>query len=453
MPVILGLVLALLTAGCAQVVAGTPAAAPEPLPVPAATSTPPADPKPLSPDEVSAATVEALQQFWRARFPAEFGRPWTEIAAFVPVNTTSRGAATPPCLRRAADLADQAFYCPSADVVAWDADRLLPEQVRKFGAAGAVVVLSHEVGHAVHNRLGLDAERARNPARYPTILLEAMADCYAGVTLKHLVEQPVAGLPIGPDERDQALLALVGFRDPVGVDAGDASAHGNAFDRVSAFQTGYAEGAGRCAAMSLDNQVFTQRRFSSAEDLARRGNLPLDALLGAFEQDARSWFGEVAATRVPGWQAPVLDTEPPCTGRAAAQQGPAVFCAADGAVAVRSSELSALHQQFGDYASAVVLASRYALATLDALGVSTVGPGAGTATVCLSGAYTGRLIDGVDFSLSPGDLDEAVQVLLAGDWVARDSGGRADPAEHGFERVARFRAGLFEGPQSCLPAA
>ena len=72
--------------------------------------------------------------------------------------------------------------------------------------------------------------------------------------------------------------------------------------------------------------------------------------------------------------------------------------------------------------------------------------------MCLGGAYTGRLLDGASFSLSPGDLDEAVQVLLSGDWAARDSGGRADPAEHGFDRVATFRSGLLDGPQRCLPA-
>ncbi len=91
------------------------------------------------------------------------------------------------------------------------------------------------------------------------------------------------GCRSGSQDRDQALLALVGFRDPLGVDAGDAGAHGNAFDRVSAFQSGYADGPARCAGMTMDNQTFTQRRFGSAEDLARRGNLPLDALLGAFE--------------------------------------------------------------------------------------------------------------------------------------------------------------------------
>jgi hypothetical protein len=72
--------------------------------------------------------------------------------------------------------------------------------------------------------------------------------------------------------------------------------------------------------------------------------------------------------------------------------------------------------------------------------------------VCLAGAYTGRLIDPAGgFSLSPGDLDEAVQVLLAGDWAARDDRGDVGPAEHGFARVAGFREGLLTGPASCLP--
>ena len=443
----------LLTA-CTQAVPGTAVAAPDPLPSPAARSTPlEAAPVPLSADQVGAATATALQELWRTQFPAAFGRDWADVSGFIAVDTASRSAPAPPCLRRAAQLRDQAFYCPSADIVAWDAAGLLPAQIDNFGAAGAVVVLAHEVGHAVHNRLGVDAERARNPGRYPTILLEAMADCYAGVALAHLIDQPVAGLPIGIVERDQALLALVGFRDPIGVDAGDASAHGNAFDRVSAFQLGYLQGAARCAGMTVQNQPFTQRRFGSADDLARKGDLPLDDLLGVFEQDARAWFTEVGSARVAGWQAPVLGTSVTCDGRAAVAQGPAVFCVGDGAVVLNRPELEAMHRQFGDYAAVVLLAGRYGLATLDAVGASTTGTAAGAGAVCLSGAYTGRLIDGQTFALSPGDLDEAIQVLLAGDWATRDAGGRADPEEHGFDRVAQFRAGLLAGPESCLPTA
>lgn len=447
---VLALVLAVLAAGCAQVVPGTAVAAPEPVPAPAAATGPLPAPHPLSPDEVSAATVTALQEFWRAEFPAAFGRPWTDISGFVPVDTRRRDGPTPPCLRRTADLVDQAFYCPSADVVAWDAAGLLPDQVQQFGPAGAVVVLAHEVGHAVHRRLGIDGGRAGQSGRYPTILLEAMADCFAGVALARFVQHPVPGLPIGVEDRDRALAALVGFRDPLGVDAGDSGAHGNAFDRVSALQSGYTDGPTRCSGMTLENQAFTQRRFGSADDLARRGNLPLDQLLDAFQRDARPWYAGIAAARAPGWQAPALDTDRSCPGRAAVAQGPAAFCAADGSVTVNPTELAAIHRQFGDYAAAIEVASRYGLATLNALDRPTVGPAAGAAVVCLSGAYTERLIDGVAFSLSPGDLDEAVQVLLADDWVARDSGGQVDPDQHGFDRLARFRAGVQGGPDGCL---
>jgi hypothetical protein len=81
-----------------------------------------------------------------------------------------------------------------------------------------------------------------------------------------------------------------------------------------------------------------------------------------------------------------------------------------------------------------------------------VGRPAAAGATCLAGAYTGRLLDAPDgFRLSPGDLDEAVQVLLLADWAARDAAGASDPAEHGFERITRFRAGLLEGPAGCLP--
>ncbi len=224
---------------------------------------------PLTTDEVSAATGTALQEFWRQTFPAVSGRPWTDITQFVPVRTDDPAAPAPPCVARAADVAGKAFYCPAADAVVWDASGLVPKLRDRFGPAAVVVVLAHEVGHAVQTRLDINAVQDADPGRYPTILLETMADCYAGVALRHLVNGGSAGLPVSRAERDDALLALIGFRDPLGVVSADENAHGNAFDRVSAFQDGYTDGAGRCAAMTLDNRVFTQRQFGSAADRAR----------------------------------------------------------------------------------------------------------------------------------------------------------------------------------------
>ncbi|HZG89231.1 MAG TPA: neutral zinc metallopeptidase [Pseudonocardia sp.] len=423
-------------AGCTQVVPGRASAALS---------------FPTGGDSLGSATLAAVEDIWREEFPRAFGEQWRDITTVVPVFTDDPAAGEPPCVRSVAEVSGQAFYCPSADAVAWDADGLLPQLNDRFGQAGVAVVLAHEVGHAVQSRLGLDEAQARNPAQYPTILLEAMADCYAGMVVARLSERSIPGLPMGQVERDDAILALVGFRDPLGVAPTDQSAHGNAFDRVSAFQDGFTEGTEKCAAMTLQNREFTQRRFGSADDLARGGDLPLTELLDAVELDAQEWFG----TLLPGFVPPPLSgsAEGPvaCAPDDLAAQGPARYCADDGTVSIDRRELAVLHDRFGDYAAATLVVSRYAMATLDAAGTPTVGPDAGAAALCLSGSYTGRLIDpDGGFALSPGDLDEAVTVMLTGDWPARDSAGDPAPGDFGFERVDQFRTGLLEGPTGCL---
>jgi len=441
--VVVAAVPALLAGACSRVVPGD--ARPATVPATAAiAAAPPAG----SASGVATATTAALQEFWREEFPAAFGREWSDITTFAAVATDDPRATPPPCINRAADLADQAFYCPAADAVAWDADGLMPLLHDRFGPAGVVVVLAHEVGHAVQSRLGVDEAQQRNPQRYPTILLEAMADCYAGVAIAHLLDEPVAGLPLGPAERDEAMRALVGFRDPLGVAPGDHSAHGNAFDRVSAFQDGYRDGAARCADMTVDNRTFTQRRFGSEADLARGGNLPMRELLAFVEDDAGTWFTGLA----PGRDAPRLSAGGACPADRLAPQGPVAYCPDDGDVAVDFAALEDVHSDIGDFGAATLVAGRYGVALLDAVGAAPVGRPAGAGATCLAGAYTGRLLDAPDgFRLSPGDLDEAVQVLLLADWVARDAAGASDPAEHGFERIARFRTGLLDGAGSCLP--
>ncbi|MFC5996618.1 neutral zinc metallopeptidase [Pseudonocardia hispaniensis] len=454
--------LATLLAGCAHDVPGHPGAAAPAVPATAGpgSDTRPSDesdpPSPRSTEEITTLAVAALGDYWRAAFPASFGRPWAPIRVFAPVHPGDPAAAAPPCVHGATELDGRAFYCPAADAVVWDAENLLPRLHRNVGPAAVAVVLAHEIGHAIQNRLGVDEARHTEPERYPTILLEAMADCYAGAALRHLADAaPVAVLPIGPLERDAALLALVEFRDPLGTEPVDDIAHGNAFDRVSAFQDGYADGPVRCAEMTVDNRQFTQRRFGSAADRARGGDLPMPQLLTAISGDARGWFGAVVAGHDPaaGWQAPALETDPgatACDEAALRAQGPARFCAADGAVVVDRAALAPLQRRFGDFAGATLIASRYGLAALAAMAEPTTGASAGRTAVCLAGAYTGRLIDpSGTFGLSPGDLDEAIGVLLAADWAERDAAGEIEPAEHGYERVLRFRTGLLAGPAGC----
>jgi predicted metalloprotease len=427
------LTVGLLSAGCAQVVVGKPNAV--------------AEPSSFARVDTAQTAVAALQAFWRTQFPASFAEPWRDITHFVPVHARDRDV---PCVSSAADVADQAFYCPSADAVVWDADGLIPQVERDDGATAVLVVLAHEVGHAVQTRLGVDDRQAKQPARYPTILLEAMADCYAGVALNHFVQQPPPGLSLGADGRDQAMASLIAFRDPLGVSPRDSAAHGDAFDRVSAFQDGYDGSATTCAGMTTANHPFTQRTFGSATDQARQGNLPPDQLLSGIAESAPAFFTQsAAAAGASGWQAPSLSGA--AGGCAAAEQGAVAWCGAGGPIVVDRSALAGIEDKFGDYAGATLIAGRYGIAMLDALGRPVTGGAAGAAATCLAGAYTGSLFTARGaFTLSPGDLDEAVEVLLAQDWTARDAQGAADPAEHGYDRIDHFRAGVFGGAKSCL---
>jgi hypothetical protein len=132
-------------------------------------------------------------------------------------------------------------------------------------------------------------------------------------------------------------------------------------------------------------------------------------------------------------------------------QGPASFCPADGSIAVDPTVIATIHRSIGDYAAGMVVAARYGLAIWTAHGNAPTGPAAGRAAVCLAGSYTGHLVNATGaFSLSPGDLDEAVQALVADTWAARDASGAADPADHGFDRVAVFREGVQGGPSACI---
>ena len=402
-------------------------------------------------DQLAATAITDVDTFWQEAFPDTFDKPWQPIEGGIySVDTADAGAKPPPCTEKASDVEGNAFYCPSADAIAWDRAALLPVLKDRFGDAAVVIVLAHEMGHAVQNRMGItpEAER-REPQRFPTILTEAMADCFAGAFIKWVNDDKSEHLDIGSDTLDSALGALVTFRDPVGTSASDRSAHGNAFDRVSAFQDGYQQGTEFCAAMSVDNRVFTQQAFTSVDDRDRGGNLPFDEMLENVTPDLNLYYKALVEQTGKKWTDPKAtptEEEPDCSG----DQGPVAYCPADESVEFEvKADLPELHAEIGDYATGVLLASRYAMAAMAAVDVDLAGERAATSALCLAGAYTREVFTRQKgFGLSPGDLDEAVQVLLAYDYAARDATGAAALGP-GFKRVEVFRVGVFEGVKAC----
>jgi predicted metalloprotease len=400
-------------------------------------------------DRIAASTISDVQAFWKQNFPTVFGRPWQDLTGGVfSVDTASARGAAPPCAEQPSDVEGNAFYCPSKDSVAWDRSALLPVLRAQFGDAAVVVVLAHEMGHAVQSRTSPTADMARkDPDRYPTILIETMADCYSGAFVRSVVDGKSPHLRITSAQLDKAIGALATFRDPVGTSSAEDGAHGDAFDRVSAFQDGYQQGAKLCAGMSVANRQFTQRTFTSLTDKARGGNIPLPDLVKAMEPDLNAYFGGLAGSR---WSAPKLtQSDGPASCSSGGDQGPVAFCPDAKAVLLATKgTIAALVASIGDYAAGTLLATRYALAARSALGKPVDSGDAGQSAICLAGAYTASVpARNLTLRLSPGDLDKSVGVLLAYDYGSRNTAGTAVPT--GFARVLAFRAGFTGGAKSC----
>ena len=80
-------------------------------------------------DPVNKLAVEAiadLQQYWSEQYPNLYEGDYEPVKGGFFAVTPSSGE-LPPCATAAADVAGNAFYCSTEDVVAWDAENLLPD--------------------------------------------------------------------------------------------------------------------------------------------------------------------------------------------------------------------------------------------------------------------------------------------------------------------------------------
>ncbi|MCP3798162.1 neutral zinc metallopeptidase [Allokutzneria sp. A3M-2-11 16] len=392
-------------------------------------------------DQLAATVVTDVQQYWRENFEPTYGRPWQPINGFYSVDSNDQAGKPPPCTSHTSELEGNALYCASVDSVVWDRAALFPVINTKYSGAAVLLVLAHEIGHAVHHRAGIGAEELRKqPERYPTILTEAMADCFAGATLRWAVEGKAPHLRVTQSDVDTAMGVLMVLRDPVDTVDVDEATHGNAFDRASALQDGYAEGPRRCAGMTVQNRRFTVSE-SAVTRPARGYQQSVDAISAGLDR----WFGALVRRNGGQWSKPGTGSGASCGG-----QGPASFCVAEHAIRLDGrGEPQRLHEQIGDYSIGALLAARYGLAAMAALGRGVDGAGAGRDALCLAGAYTDAASRGADGSatLAPGDLDEAVQVLLGYDYGSRDVAGAGIAS--GFDRIAAFRAGVLGGAKTC----
>ena len=102
-------------------------------------------------NKIAIQAIADLEQYWGEQYPTLYNSDWEPVSGgYYAVYPTGRDA--PPCANAASEVAMNAFYCSTEDVVAWDAEQLLPSLQENYGDFVIPVVMAHESGHAVQAR-------------------------------------------------------------------------------------------------------------------------------------------------------------------------------------------------------------------------------------------------------------------------------------------------------------
>ena len=436
-------------------------------------------------DVIIQATIDEVEDFWDEEFPDAFGNEFEPVSGgFFPYGPNRE---LPTCGGRLTyeQIAGNAFYCPSDDLIAWDTDNLTNDLFEQFGPFSLVIVMAHEYGHAIQTRGGFTG---------PTIAGEQQADCYAGAFTGFVNEGRTDVLNVSVNDLDSAIAGFITLRDAPGTPIADPSAHGSAFDRVGAFQDGFLNGVDRC----VEYEEIFDRGGSTAiplefndDDFQTGGNAPFDpsdegnifdltfgsletfwaeAMADQFEQD---WDPLFQDDQVVAFNVDDPASLPECPGTDIDIEdaaGQAFTCFGDPEdpdddfVAFDIELAADLYERIGDFAVSGILSQQYAFVAQVLLGNTDNDQVSFLQADCFSGAWAGALtaatLEGEGQELLPeftdangqpqrvqisaGDLDEAVQSFLL-------LGEGADPDEQGttFERVAAFRDGFLNGLESC----
>ncbi len=408
----------------------------------------------------SAFALGNIEDFWRREFPAVFGAEYEPISGGF--YAYSSNEPVPPCARNRREVANNAYYCGLDDVVAWDDEQLFPGVHDFAGDLGVGLILAHEIGHAIQERVGMVGR---------TVTFENQADCYAGAWVKSVEENPNDNIPVTSGDLDLALAQFVQIADTPGTAATDPFAHGNAFDRVNGFRDGLENGALKCAGYTDSNIVITQVEFGSLSDQLSGGNLPYltsdegDDIFDLMPADLEL-FWEFAFTEEVGTWDPIDGSVVTFSDGDALPCGDndvdllAFYCATDDYIGIETdTSVRQLYDEFGDFGPGVIIAAQYGFAIQSRLGVAEDRLLNSLQADCYAGVWTASILPTSDrvfddtetapnrrtLSISPGDLDEAVETLL----ILGDPTETDDNRGTGFERVGAFREGVLGGITGC----
>nr|WP_296764497.1 neutral zinc metallopeptidase [Rhodococcus sp. (in: high G+C Gram-positive bacteria)] len=396
-------------------------------------------------NQIVATAIDDLQSYWAQEFPALYGSDYAPVSGGFYAVVPSSGE-LPPCASSPDDIAGNAFYCPGEDVVAWDSEGLLPDLRERFGDFVIPVVMAHEWGHAIQARAKFEGM---------TVTSEIQADCFAGAWAAHAVDD-ASNFDPSPAELDSALAGFLFLRDEPGSAADDPSAHGSGFDRVSAFQDGFDGGPEKCKPYVDGSPQVLELPFSSAADASRGGDAPLEQIIEGVPKDLEDYWAALYPelsgqpwTPLKPFVAFDPANAPDCGGSSVADYS-LFYCVPDDYVGFDAVDaMPQFYQQGGDFAVAALIATQYGLAGLSHLGIDADDQDASLQGDCMAGGWTASVLlqnrPTSGYTLSPGDLDEAIGALL----LFRGSGDE-DRQGSGFIRVEAFRHGVLDGAEACI---
>ena len=405
------------------------------------------------PAEAAQSAVEDVDAYWHRTYPDTYGSDFPDLTGgFHPYGPDTE---MPPCGQPPpayADIADNAFYCPTNDLIAWDEAELIPWVNENFGAFTIGIVFAHEYAHAVQVRVGAEGR---------TIDLELQADCFAGAWTRDVVDGHSALFSIDEAGLDRSVAGLIAISDMPGTPADDPLAHGSGFDRIGAFLDGYDGGPGTCADYQGTQRRTVEVPFTPGTEQANSGNLPLEGdggLLAVIGDDLNAFydvlFGELGRTFAPVADLAVVDPASDsvsCGGERLSGDElsyAALYCADENVVVLDGSGLVPALYEIGDFAVAAEIARLWAQAAQAQLGLGE-GKEQSLQADCLTGVWvlwtfpdtrgprSGSLV------LSPGDLDEGIMGFLAYGQDIVDQAGTV------FERTEALRTGFVEGRDAC----
>ncbi|TPG33191.1 neutral zinc metallopeptidase [Mycolicibacterium hodleri] len=402
-------------------------------------------------DELAASAVSDIEEFWAEHYGATFGGGFTPVKELVSWDSTDYGDVE-FCGNNVVGFVN-AGYCLDDNTIGWDRGELLPQLRDANGDMAVTMVLAHEYGHSVQHQADLVTKKT------PTIVGEQQADCLAGTYMRWVAEgnSPRFTLSTG-DGLNNLLAAMIAFRDPLLNESDSevgADEHGSAFERVSAFQFGFTDGAASC--MAIDLEQIKQRR----------GNLPVllpddqTGELPVTEQSVRSILDAMNIAFEPANPPQLSFDEAVCPDARAG--GPASFCPATNTMTVDLPALQKLGAQsaddsgvvMGDNTAYSVVVSRFMQSIQHQHGgVALDNAEAALRTACLTGVATVKMTDdittpaGDTIQLTAGDVDEAVSGILVNGLVASDVNGDSVPS--GFSRIDAFRLGVLGDQDRCF---